>query len=478
MSSELTFGLLSNGNLIHILESINGDSCNCICPFCKSQLTARQGKVNSWCFAHKNKDECEYGQETALHQFAKNVLSKYLKIKVPSPVTKKNASNYITFDRVEQEKRINNIIPDVILYKGQPPNENKLLVEIKVTHAVDDLKLDKIKAVGISAIEIDLSNIDFQNFDKQSVENLIIEEISNKYWLYNKAIKNIEPEKEKLISLEYHLESNDISLNSFRSSEITIRKPNYSKMETSKLLEKYNAIKDGKLKLNQEFSRYSSENTVISYVRDIGKLRPEPNICEKDECTSCNYFVNRIDIYDFIDNTCYITIKCSNPKMNIDNLIGFLQDKLHKDKEDLYITKKDVCMSTNEECNYEIIKIIYGYILQNAIAYANNILCVKDKFDRFEPIPNLCGLQRCGKWCNNFILVQPLNIQYFFKDKLVYLCKCNNEKTTKEKIGKFINYKISFSKNSRYKQRQKKISQEEAVESRKFNEYLKDHINK
>ena len=58
-------------------------------------------------------------------------------------------------ERVELEKRCNDIVPDIVVYAGG----KQLFIEIYVTHAIDEVKLQKIVSANISTIEIDLSNI-------------------------------------------------------------------------------------------------------------------------------------------------------------------------------------------------------------------------------------------------------------------------------------------------------------------------------
>ncbi len=60
------------------------------------------------------------------------------------------------FDKVYAEKRIDDIVPDIVLeYQG-----NKLLVEVFVTHDIDEEKFQKILKLGLSTLLIDLSNTD------------------------------------------------------------------------------------------------------------------------------------------------------------------------------------------------------------------------------------------------------------------------------------------------------------------------------
>ena len=488
MASELTFGIY-NGNLIHISEAKNGDACNCICPYCKSQLTARQGNVNSWCFAHKNKEECAYGQETALHQFAKEILAKHLKIKVPSPLPKKYRDTYISFDKVELEKKLGDIIPDVLLYKGQPPNENLLLVEVKVTHAVDDIKLNKLKEAELSAIEIDLSDIDFENFDKESIEDQIIHKVNKKCWLYNKMIKENEPdndtdklEDEEIPEEEYVSNNGEPGEENEISTTTIMRSPSYKKMDTSQLLEKYISIKEGKLNLNKSFYKHKDKNTIICYVSDTSKITPEPNICGIGKCNDCKYFISEFGLYEFLDNTCYATMKCTNTKMNIDSIIEALQHRLqeeeNEEKEIGFITKDTVVWATDKKYNYEIIKIIYDYIDRSAPPYSNNVLCIIDEHGRFEPIPRVCNQQRCGKWCKNFLSVNPVIIPYFFHDTYVYVCKCILENNIKQNRNKFLYDKLKAIRYSHYKQKKQREWKEIQDHSKQFREYMKNYSGK
>ncbi|SNY41195.1 Competence protein CoiA-like family protein [Orenia metallireducens] len=210
MNIKLPFGL-RDGVLIDISELTDderGLKCNCICPHCKDKLIARMGEKKVHHFAHYNL-ECEYALESSLHIFAKQVLEKKKKIRLPKVIIDFEnqvygrifeefySDMYIDFDQVYLEKRINDIIPDVILVKDNV----ELLVEIKVTHKVDEEKLDKIKKLNISTIEIDLFDIwnkesDDSYFNKNEVRNIIIHKIDSKEWLYN--IKAEERKKELL----------------------------------------------------------------------------------------------------------------------------------------------------------------------------------------------------------------------------------------------------------------------------------------
>jgi len=199
---KLPFGM-KNGELRHISEVDSGLACGCRCAACVSRLVARKGDKNTHHFAHYQDEECAHALETALHYAAKIVLQESLKITFPELVIlelvdgeacghKRTKSGQATvcdmvikkIDRVELEKPLNRIIPDVIAYiDGQP-----VLIEIAVTHFVDEIKEQKIKDLNINTVEIDLSDID-RNIHFDSIRDAVVESISNKKWVFNSSEK-------------------------------------------------------------------------------------------------------------------------------------------------------------------------------------------------------------------------------------------------------------------------------------------------
>ncbi|MGG7145715.1 competence protein CoiA family protein [Clostridium butyricum] len=215
MDIKLSFGI-RDGRIIHISE-LNDDErglkCNCTCPQCGHDLVARLGKIRTNHFAHINQ-ECRYATETAIHKFAKEVLENNMKIILPQlsilydekyfNIVKDSNYNYhvsfidqeglkevkitdeftLDFDSIKLERRMGFIVPDVVVYKNGVP----LIIEIAITHFIDDMKEKKIKGMDISTIEVDLDfdDIDYRNFDREKVEWLIINGIANKRWVYNR----------------------------------------------------------------------------------------------------------------------------------------------------------------------------------------------------------------------------------------------------------------------------------------------------
>lgn len=196
MSSSYTLKLpygLRDGKLIHISEILSheyGLNCNCVCPHCGIILQAKLPKTKvdfTARFAHHDADNCNYATETAIHMKAKEIIDAAKFIVIPELTASFNnlekvvcEKRKINFDRVELEYRIDNIIPDVVAYKGDRP----LLIEIKITHGIDDIKLEKIKSLGISTIEIDLSDMD-TNFNPDILYEEVITKTDRKMWIYN-----------------------------------------------------------------------------------------------------------------------------------------------------------------------------------------------------------------------------------------------------------------------------------------------------
>jgi hypothetical protein len=197
----LPYGLRAE-KLVHISEikpEESGLRCNCVCPACGERLQAklpRTKKDFTPRFAHHSSDSCGYAVETALHLKAKEIIEEAKYIVVPEviarydKITRKiSPSKEIHFDQVALEYRLGSIVPDILAHK----NGKQLMIEITVTHRINDIKLEKIKKLGISTLEIDLSNIDFFNHEQLQYE--VLSGINCKRWIYNAVA---EKEKERL----------------------------------------------------------------------------------------------------------------------------------------------------------------------------------------------------------------------------------------------------------------------------------------
>lgn len=210
-SIKLQHGL-RDGKIIHISElseSERGLKCLCICPSCKIQLQARLGKGKRRPhFSHNNEDcDIKIAQQTALHLLAKEILTENNYIMLPAYVIDGSEGGFVDydcsykaitdqlssfevnrpisyqFDNVVLENKMSDIVPDILIWRSS--NGKKLIIEIAVTHFVDNEKREKIKKMGISALEIDISHLHKMEIDRKVLKEVIIERIDSKTWLHN-----------------------------------------------------------------------------------------------------------------------------------------------------------------------------------------------------------------------------------------------------------------------------------------------------
>lgn len=187
-SESLQYGI-RDGKLLNIKDVPSGLACGCLCPACGERLIARKGQEREHHFAHQSGNSCGHARETALHFAAKDILLKRGEIvlpavkvdfphNIPSRILEPERSYYI--DRMFVEARLGNIIPDVVVEIGG----HRLIVEIKVTHGIDEEKLRRIRDMGISAIEIDLSNAP-RDLSHADLEELVVGGGEHKTWVHS-----------------------------------------------------------------------------------------------------------------------------------------------------------------------------------------------------------------------------------------------------------------------------------------------------
>lgn len=190
----LELALDSSGKQVHISEVKNGDACNCSCIYCGEPLTAKQGNGGKAPhFAHKPDSTCrwkEYVKQTDIHWRAEKIFLQEKEIILPRIIRTFGNIQCLMFNggvfpiaSIELEKRISDFIPDIVLQIG----EATLLVEIFVTHAVDDVKKDKIRKDGrYDVIEIDLSDKVYEDITDDELR-LLIKDQSRINWIYNRT---------------------------------------------------------------------------------------------------------------------------------------------------------------------------------------------------------------------------------------------------------------------------------------------------
>lgn len=205
MSNSIPFGIdILTNKLLDSRQVKRGLACGCVCPECNAPLEAVHGKKRKWHFRHAKgatvKTICIHPLESSIHMKAKELFGAITVFKLPKVSIKPgNKVDEIVFaeakdyyiTKVESEYRQdgNDVIPDIVLFSG----EEKIYVEILVSHAVDDKKIEKLQKRGVPTLEIDLGkDKDFlESLTEDEFKTIIFECEDNKEWVYTKEIYDI-----------------------------------------------------------------------------------------------------------------------------------------------------------------------------------------------------------------------------------------------------------------------------------------------
>jgi len=190
------FGL-KDGRLYEPLQVERGLACGCTCPGCGARLVAKHapsGKVRPH-FAHDKDSDCATGRETALHLAAKQLIEDRKTIFFPPlDVVAKGRVGWLdervcTESVVRAELRdLTKVVPESLLGHTRPDllvtsEGQEVIVEIAVTHFVDDQKLAKLAALSLPAIEIDLADLRDFTFNELAKRLFGLSERAN--WVFH-----------------------------------------------------------------------------------------------------------------------------------------------------------------------------------------------------------------------------------------------------------------------------------------------------
>ncbi len=197
------YGLKDN-KLLHVDDVANGKSCECTCPNCGSVLVAYNNPKNKKVhhFQHLSNAECRNYYETVLHYMAKQVIEENKSLVVPeinfqlsswaesyssyslAPYERKEVKRSLVFESVIVEKNAKDIRPDLMCIT----NGKTLYIEIAVSHFVDEVKRNKIKANNFPVLEIDLSGFS-REVQKEQLIKTLKGKIGNMKWIHNSKIQ-------------------------------------------------------------------------------------------------------------------------------------------------------------------------------------------------------------------------------------------------------------------------------------------------
>lgn len=210
-ASEATFAVDLDGRIVHVSEVDRGRACQCICSACNNAVVAKKGTHNAWHFAHDVSRSRATAAETALHRAIKQVIADGNVIGVPELVVEATATynghtrsalkvleqRRLSYSSPRLEVRIADIIADaVVCVAGRV-----LMVEVAVTHRVDDDKRAKIAQIGLSAVELEAWHL-HRDADWDSLRAFVRDSSSNRIWLHNLR-EPVQRERAQLAALQH-----------------------------------------------------------------------------------------------------------------------------------------------------------------------------------------------------------------------------------------------------------------------------------
>lgn len=220
---RVPFGL-REGKYWAPMEVAKGKACDCVCPGCGAPLAAKaiESRRKRPHFAHLADAGCATGRETGIHGRAKQLIGERQVLVLPAwrgdedgmpnPPQAEDEEGYwhrgravdcpareVRLEAVELERSFGPYQPDVCAQD----DAGELLIEIRVTHAVDDRKAHRVQAHGRRMVEIDLSRLDRDiPHDLVAFERAVLADVANRHWIScPDAVEDWRASKEELDAL-------------------------------------------------------------------------------------------------------------------------------------------------------------------------------------------------------------------------------------------------------------------------------------
>ena len=349
--TDLIYGISNTNQKIISIEEIpdnlTGLLCNCVCASCGRDLQAcsLNGKVKRY-FRHNVETRngssrnvnCSptIANETALHKMAKQIIAEENKIFAPCKtisiqeartnyvpielINKINKNDYFRYHKarlveaqsVELEKWIADFKPDAVI----KTTRGELLVEIRVSHKVDEDKKEKAQKYGAAMLEIDLRKFVDKPVSREQLRDIITKDATQKTWIHYPLTD------EALAQARQYYEGLD-----------TVKKYYQERESKQKALEKREAQKAAAFKKIEDAKRieewrYKVEtNKRQQEILDFDYNQDEKTIEDLDgwryaKCNCCNIIMKARNIYQYepykrnkgICRNCYSAKKSANKK--------------------------------------------------------------------------------------------------------------------------------------------------------------------
>lgn len=195
---KVPFGL-RGGKLRYVSEVETGLTCDCVCPdpacgqplIARNRLTPARKRVPY--FAHASKTLGCGGRESALHRMGKHIFSEAQRVVLPGWSA---LDGELTFP-AKSASLAPGSQQEAVIHSGQMRPDLKVIawceqaflqalyVEIKVSHAVDWDKRQRVISQGLNMMEVDLSDVSDEDFqDETAFAHHVLERADNRHWIH------------------------------------------------------------------------------------------------------------------------------------------------------------------------------------------------------------------------------------------------------------------------------------------------------
>ncbi|MDO8270461.1 MAG: hypothetical protein Q7U82_00880 [Gammaproteobacteria bacterium] len=297
-NNKIPFGL-KDDKLVEVSEVDQGLACECVCPSCKRKLQANKGRIVAHYFSHDPSSQakgCESAFETSIHLMAKQILSEEGSLNTPGlTITQRKADadgqvheesatiemeGKRFFDRVDLEKMLETIRPDIIAYI----DGKALLIEVAVTSFADGKKKQLIRNLGLPALEMDLSSVCYTT-TKDDLRNLITGPKAKIKWLSNPDALSVKRKLQATLEEKVRLINEGI--------HNTLRK---SREDVARALQQAGrkAIDSNRTKLLSSVQKYDARWFVCEACRHVFRLaiHDAPSSILSTPCPECEHAVS------------------------------------------------------------------------------------------------------------------------------------------------------------------------------------------
>lgn len=199
LGESIPFALSESDHRVYEPRAVPlGKRCGCVCPGCRQPVYAKHclSEKRAPHFAHTPGSDCTSGYETAVHLAAKQLIEARGMLLFPAlsvsisvvdalgerhtPTREIVAAGQRTLTNVVLEEAMGQIRPDV---RVDTLDLGTVLVEVAVTHFVDEIKLARIVEMRVGAIEIDLSTLRDATFS--ALESALFHDATRTTWLHH-----------------------------------------------------------------------------------------------------------------------------------------------------------------------------------------------------------------------------------------------------------------------------------------------------